>query len=330
MIRVKDLPKVELHLHLDGSLDIGLASKILNKDRAIIEEEMIAPLKCKSLGDYLERFRLPEILLQKPEHIEAFSKKLADDLIKENVVYAEVRFAPNKHLKYLDDDSLINLIYDSLNYRSELKVKLILSMMRNDSYLDNIRVINLAYRHLGNEVAAVDLAGDEDKYPTILFKDLFDYVKELKIPFTIHAGESTNANEVLTAINFGAKRIGHGIKVINDQDILNILKENDVLLELAPSSNVQTNSIDIYKNHPIKRLKEENVIFSINTDNRTVSNLDLTSEYIRLIKSNLLDINDIIYANFNAIDYSFLNKEDKKKLLKIYSNRFKLAKKKDN
>lgn len=320
MIDLKKIPKIELHVHLDGSLNIDKISEITKEDKKVLEEKMTAGEKLSSLKDYLDKFDYAVSLLQIPDLIRKLASSLREDLIKDNVIYAEVRYAPLKHISYISMDKFIDIVYEELNKDKKLKVKLILCMMRNDSKLNNMKVINLAKKHLKKEVVGIDLAGDEDSYPTKDFKDLFDYANELKIPITIHSGESTNYKEVEAALNMHAKRIGHGIRSIDNFDLINKLKDNNILLELCPTSNVQTNSVDIYKNHPIKLFSLLGVTYSINTDNRLVSEIDLSREYKKLIDNRLVTIEGIIKSNLNAIKYSFLTEEEKVTLFKKYND----------
>ncbi len=320
MIDLKKIPKIELHVHLDGSLNIDKISEITKEDKKVLEEKMTAGEKLSSLKDYLDKFDYAVSLLQIPDLIRKLASSLREDLIKDNVIYAEVRYAPLKHISYISMDEFIDIVYEELNKDKKLKVKLILCMMRNDSKLNNMKVINLAKKHLKKEVVGIDLAGDEDSYPTKDFKDLFDYANELKIPITIHSGESTNYKEVEASLNMHAKRIGHGIRSIDNFDLINKLKDNNILLELCPTSNVQTNSVDIYKNHPIKLFSLLGVTYSINTDNRLVSEIDLSREYKKLIDNRLVTIEGIIKSNLNAIKYSFLTEEEKVTLFKKYND----------
>ena len=260
--------------------------------------------------------------MQSKDNLELVAKNLLNDLKKENVIYAEVRFAPLKHMNNglsIDDviDSVINGFTDN-----DLKVNLILCMMRNDSFEDNMKVIETAKNYLNKGVCAVDLAGDEAHYPTGDFKDLFKASKDYEIPFTIHAGEADGASSVKSAIVCGAKRIGHGIRCLEDKDLVNQIIDKNIHLEVCPTSNIQTNVVNLISDHPIRKLFDLGVNLSINTDNRTVSNTSLTNEYT-LLRDNLnFGINDFIKCNINAINSSFLSNDDKVKLKEKYMRYF--------
>ena len=309
---LKKLPKVELHLHLDGSISIDLASKLSKLDKEKLEETMIAPEKCKNLSEYLTKFDLPIQLMQTKENLTQIASNLVDELERENVIYAEIRFAPNFHTKKdLSLDEVVNSVLKGLSQNKKVKTNLILCMMRGTSVEENKKVIDLAEKYLNKGVCAIDLAGAEDKYPLEEYLPLFSLAKEKNIPFTIHAGENGSASEVEKAIKIGAKRIGHGIHSISNQKVLDLIKEKDILLEICPTSNVQTNAIDTYANHPIKKLYQKHIALNINTDNRTVSNISLTEEYQKLYKTFSFTLNDYQEMNKNAILHSFLSNKEK-------------------
>ncbi len=313
---IKNMPKIELHLHLDGSVNLDLASKLSNLPLETIKEKMVAKDKCQNLTEYLTKFDFPISLMQTKENLIKIAKTLIQDLENDNVIYAEIRFAPMQHTnKSLSLDEVILAILQGLK-SPKVKTNLILCLMRNHDYETNLKVINLAEKYLNKGVCAIDLAGDEIKYDINNFQKLFKTAKEKHIPFTIHAGETSSSTAVITAINYGAKRIGHGIKVVNDKPVKELIRQKDILLEVCPTSNVQTNVIDTYSHHPILKLYKENIPISINTDNRTVSNITLTEEYIKLYKNFNFTLNDFKQMNIMAINHAFITKEEKEDLLK--------------
>ena len=173
--------------------------------------------------------------------------------------------------------------------------------MRGASYSDNLKTIEVAEKYLNKGVVALDLAGDEKHFKTKDYEELFKIAKEKNIPFTIHAGEADDASSVLDAISFGAKRIGHGIRIIDDNYATSEVIKNNVTLEVCPTSNFQTKVIDSYKNHPIKKLYEKGVLITVSTDNNTVSNVSLSNEYERLKSCFDFTDKDLLTFNLNAI-----------------------------
>ena len=180
----------------------------------------------------------------------------------------------------------------------------------------NLSVIEIAEKYLGKGVCAIDLAGDECKYPVSDYKELFEEAKKRNIPFTIHAGESGSASEVRKAIEMGTVRIGHGVHAIEDESVLDLIKEKNVLLEVCPTSNIQTDVAEEYKDHPVYELYSKGIKLCINTDNATVSNVSISDEYVKLYENFNFSMDDFMLMNKNAIDRAFISQEEKELLLK--------------
>lgn len=310
----KDIKKIELHLHLDGSIRINTAEELLNESN--LKEKMIVDDTTKNLTDYLKKFDIPNKIMQTRKNLIRVSKELVEDLEKDNVIYAEIRFAPNLHTKKgLTLEEIVDAVLLGIN-NPKIKTNLILCMMRGADYEDNKKIIDLAIKYKEKGVCAIDLAGDETNYPTYLYKDLFKYAKDNNILYTIHAGESGTPKDIMDAINYGCKRIGHGIKVINDETIMQELIKKQIPLEICLTSNIQTHVSNSYEQHPIKKLYDKNILITINTDNRTVSNTTLNNEYSLLNKTFNFTEEDFKLFNINAINNSFLDTVEKEKLLK--------------
>lgn len=314
--QLKNLKKIELHLHLDGAVSIKLASQLTGINENELKEKMIAPDKCQNLSEYLTKFSFPCSIMQTKENLTLISKDLVNRLEQQNIIYAEIRFAPMFHVKDgLTYEEVIEAVLTGLNSNPNVKTNLILCMMRGAEKENNLKTIEVAEKYLNRGVCCLDLAGAEDKYPLDEYLYLFEIAKSKNIPFIIHAGENGDANEVKKAIQIGAKRIGHGIHSIENKEVLNLIKEKNILLEICPTSNIQTNSVNTYKEHPIKKLYQLGIPLSINTDNSTVSNITLTEEYEKLLEIFNFTIEDYKQMNINAINSSFLTNEEKEKLI---------------
>ena len=288
------MKKVELHVHLDGSVRVSTVSELLNLDVNYALDNMVVKDVNPDLASYLTKFDLPIKVMQTKENLKRIACELAQDLKLDDVIYAEVRFAPQKHvLKGLSLDEVVDAVLEGFKAVSGIKINVILCMMRGD------------------------LAGDEKNYKTKDYKALFDIANKENIPFTIHAGEADGAKSVLDAINFGAKRIGHGIRVLEDEAVLKKVIDNNVTLEVCPTSNVQTKAVSSYKEHPVKKLYDKNVLVTINTDNNTVSNVTLSKEYVMLRKYFNFTDADFLRFNINAVNASFITEEEKQRYVKI-------------
>jgi adenosine deaminase len=193
--------------------------------------------------------------------------------------------------------------------------------MRGNNYDENIETVKLAKKYLNNGVCAIDLAGAEGLYPTKDFEDIFKLAKELEVPFTIHAGEADGAISVYDAIRFGAKRIGHGVRSIEDPSVIKMIKENNITLEICPTSNICTGVYNKISDIPINYFINNGINITINTDDPVICNTNLRNE-LKLVKETFnLNDEDIIKLQLNAINSSFASNEVKEELTNIIKNR---------
>ena len=313
-----NFPKIELHVHLDGSVRITTASDLLNLNIKKIINEMTVDNSCNNLNDYLTKFDLPLKILQTKENLIRVSKELATDLKNDGVIYSEIRFAPILHTKNgLSCEDVIEAVVEGIS-SVNIKINLIICLMRNVSDEENYKAIEAGIKYINNKVVGFDLAGAESLYKTSKFKELFNYISTYNIPFTIHAGEADGIDSIKTAIEFGAKRIGHGVRIMEEESMIKYAKDHNITFEVCPTSNIDTKVYKSYKDHVIKRMYDNGLNVTINTDNRTVSNITLTKEYENLMKTFNFTLDDLKTMNINAIKASFLKNSQKELLEKEY------------
>lgn len=318
---IENMPKVELHVHLDGSMSPDIAASVLTLDKTETLKQMSILGKCHDLNEYLEKFNVPIQALQSKETLKNTASQLARDLKKDHVVYAEVRFAPMQHVnKKCTKEQVVKSVLEGFESVDGIVIRTILCMMRNAPYEENVSVIELAEQFKNDGVVAIDLAGAEALYETETFKNLFSLASSKHIPFTIHAGEADGPSSIASAVAFGAKRIGHGVRIIEDEKLLEIAKNKHIVFEICPTSNIQTGVVQSYSKHPIKTLYEKGCIVTINTDNRTVSATTLTKEYQHLQDAFGFTVQDFIHMNEDAIASAFADTKTKEKIKQMIHN----------
>ena len=225
MINFDNIGLVDLHLHLDGSLSVDSVKELMQiqgikncySDSELLEKLQVSD-GCRDLNEYLEKFDFPITLLQTKEALETASYNLLEELKAQGLIYAEIRFAPQFHTsKGLSQEQVVNAVIDGMR-KSELNANLILCCMRGENNHDeNIETVSVAKKFLKKGVAAIDLAGAEGIFPTSDYKDVFELASELGIPFTIHAGEAAGFTSVEAAVEYGAVRIGHGVRSVESE-----------------------------------------------------------------------------------------------------------------
>ena len=274
------------------------------------------PRRGKDLNEYLEKFAFPGSLLQKPEAITRAVENLRKELKDQGLLYAEIRFAPQLHLlKGLTQRQVVEAAVEGLK-ADGVKAELILCCMRGDrNHEENMETVRLTAEFLGKGVCATDLAGAEALFPNPGFEDLFGLARELKVPFTIHSGEALGPESVYQALAFGAKRLGHGVRSVEDPNLLKRLAEEQVTLELCPTSNLNTNIFASIEDYPLVALMNAGVRVTINTDNIMVSGVTLESEWEKVIRTFGLTDDQILTLQKNAAEAIFAAPDVKQWLL---------------
>ena len=314
---------IDLHLHLDGSLSLESVRDLAKMQNIPVEpddEKLLKMLQvgpdCKDLNEYLEKFAFPGSLLQKPEAITRAVENLRKELKDQGLLYAEIRFAPQLHLlKGLTQRQVVEAAVEGLK-ADGVKAELILCCMRGDrNREENMETVRLTAEFLGKGVCATDLAGAEALFPNPGFEDLFALAQELKVPYTIHSGEALGPESVYQALAFGTKRLGHGVRSVEDPDLLKRLAEEQVTLELCPTSNLNTNIFASIEEYPLVALMNAGVRVTLNTDNIMVSGVTLESEWEKVIRTFGLSGDQILTLQKNAAEASFAAPEVKQWLL---------------
>ena len=246
---------IDLHAHLDGCITTEIARKLAALQQitlpAATDEELLSllsvPDTCENLNDFLKCFDLPLSLLQTEEALEEAVYLILSEMKEDGVIYAELRFAPQLHIqKEMTQETAIHAALRGLK-RAPIPGNLILCCMRGDlNQKENLETLELAKKYLVEDggVVAIDLAGAEALFPTENYEALFAKAREYQIPFTIHAGEAGNAEDVKTAVHMGAVRIGHGVKIAGNKEVIQLVKDKGIFLEMCPTSNRQTKAVE--------------------------------------------------------------------------------------
>lgn len=330
------IPKVELHLHLDGSVRPETLWQLLQESRrdpadadaAFAQLNSFIDVKnwievgdeCESLAEYLARFELPLAVMQSRAALERIAYELVSDVAKENVRYVEVRFAPILHTRDgLTMGEAAQAVLTGL-HRGErafgVRTGLIACCMRHVDPADNVEMVRQMEPFVRNGVVAIDLAGDEAAFPAELHFDAFALAREIGFPITVHAGEARGAAEMRYAVEtLGAERIGHGVRLEDDPDLMERVIRERIPLDMCPISNVQTKAVTQLAEHPLRRYLEAGVAVTISTDNRTVSATTLAQEYERIVAELGLTEDQVRKMIVNAAAAAFLPDEDRRQLI---------------
>lgn len=317
--QLKALPKIDLHCHLDGSLNLACVQRILHR-KDITKQDLQVEDDCKNLAEYLEKFDLPLQALQTAQGLKEGAYTFLKEAAEENIRYIEVRFAPLLSVnEILNCEQVMEAVLEGLKQAEEevnIKAQVIVCAMRHHTREENLSMIKTARAYEKEGVCAADLAGNEAAYPMKDFMQLFEETKKLGMPFTIHAGECGSVTNIMDAVICGAFRIGHGIALSGHIKEIQLCKEKRIGIEMCPISNLQTKAVKSKKVYPLQEFLEAGLLVTINTDNRTVSNTSMTKE-LQFIQENYQITDEWIKRlMLYALEISFTNEEQKAKIKK--------------
>ena len=326
------LPKIELHLHLDGAIPKRLFWELAQEkgvalpvdSYAAFEQWLVQTADCRDVNAYLARFELPLQLMQDAGSIARVTRELLLELAAQGHIYDEIRFAPQLHCRAgLSQRGAIEAVLEgraeALALLPDYDCGILLCAMSvgaaSANMEQNLETVRLAPDYLGRGVAGIDLAGAEGLVPLADFRPVFDLAKELGIPFTCHAGDSGGLESIASALSFGAVRLGHGHHIYDDPALCALAIERGVTLEICPSSNIQCKTQPSYAAHPAKKLLELGMRICISTDNMTLAAVTLDDEYRHCVTEMGFTEQDLRTMNRYAAEAAFLPEEKRRRLL---------------
>ena len=318
---------VDLHLHLDGALTPKIARRLAQIQKMELPEDegellrlLTVPEDCRSLNDFLKCFELPLSLMQTPEGLSEAVRLVGDTILSQGVVYAEIRFAPQLHrTKGMTQEDAVKAALEGMK-RTKLKVNLILCCMRGQgNEAQNEETLHLARKYLVEDggVVAIDLAGAEALFPTKNYEKLFEKAREAGIPFTIHAGEADGPESVRLAVTYGARRIGHGIRMGEDPEVVELVRKRGIFLETCPTSNRQTHAVEDMTKYPLREYLRQGILVTVNTDDMGIEGTTLAEEFRYVEELLHLTREEKRTLVSNAVEAAFTSPEVKAWLRKI-------------
>jgi adenosine deaminase len=314
------LPKIELHLHLDCSLSIAVAQQLdPTLDEASYRKQFIAPAKCTDLAEYLKYANAAIAQLQTEQALRLATLDLLEQLQRDNVIYAEIRFAPLLHLANgLTPTDVVRIVTSAARAgqaATGVSVGIILCTLRHFTAEQSLETARLAEAFRQAGVVGLDLAGDEAGFPIDAHVAAFTYARSVGLNRTAHAGEARGSESVSETLRLlQPLRLGHGIRSQEDPELIQRLQRDKLHLEICPTSNVQTNVVQTIADHPVDKLFRKEISLSINTDGRTLSHTTLSEEYRKLGETFGWGTAHFLRCNLAAIEHAFTTDKHKAEL----------------
>jgi adenosine deaminase len=330
-----NFPKVELHRHLEGSFpaarlhELSLKNKLpLPRDLEAFKKEVQFPKDSPpDFLAFLAKFKTD--WYNSLEDVDFIAYHAVRELVRDGIYFVELRFSP-EHFSLKNDFDRVEVARlviaagDRAAAEAGLHIRYLLTFNRNKQSGEEMIALYNRLKQLGNNrIVGIDLAGDEINYPPELFKNFFSLVKADGLyPATVHAGEVTGPEQIWEAIRgLGAARIGHGTSSIRDPGLQDYLKEHGITLEQCITSNYQTGSWTDQENHPLGLLYRQGVPVTLNSDDPSIQNTDLTDDYLKAVRYFKFTIEDLIALNHLALAASFVSDKTRQALVAEYDRK---------
>ena len=323
------LPKIDLHRHLEGSLRLSTLADIAHQHGVDLPSMSLEELRpyVQVVDDppdflsFLAKFRLLRRFYSSREAVERIAYEAVADAAADNVHYLELRFSPvalalNQGFDFVDVVDWVILAVDQAQVDHNIQVKLIVLTNRHEpQYAGQLAEIAVARKAQG--IVGLDLAGDEVNYPHLdPFVDIFQQAKSEGLHITVHAAEAGPATNARDAIErLGAERIGHGVRIKENASVMDMVKRKQITLEICPTSNLQTGVVSKLGQHPLYAFYQYGIPVTVNTDDPSISNTTLTDEFLVEIGVAAVPYKDLCNMVVNAARAAFLPETEKQQLV---------------
>ena len=324
---LKSLPKIDLHRHLEGSVRPTTIAEICERYHIPIptcdSRKLAAILQLKepaaNLEDFFEPFKIIKTAFVNKEEINRITYEIIEDAALDNIQYLELRFSPEFMAFYhkLDLREVMDGITDAVKLAQRKltpSVGLIVSISRHLNpetmrmpWPTPSEIVSLALDYTDRGVVGLDLAGKESGFPAELFAQPFIVARNEGLGITVHAGEDSGPESVRSAIEIlRASRIGHGVRIVKDPEVMKLAADRNIAFEVCPTSNVLTRAVESIDTHPIKVMYDSGLAVTINTDDPTICGTTLTDEYDLVMEKFGFSIAEIHKILETARRYAFM------------------------
>ena len=331
---ILEIPKVELHLHLEGAIPLETLFGFIQRrgDNKSIRnlENLKKHLVYSNFTQFLKIWLWKNSFITEYEDFEELAYQVLQSLSQQNVKYVEAFYSPrdftfrNKRLSASGiTESLIKgkkRAFNDFGIRSEL----IVDLVRNYGPRMAMNLLKELTDYLGQGLIGIGLGGSEKSFPAGLFAKVYQEARKRGFQLTAHAGEADGAKSIWAALDeLGAERIGHGLRAYEDPQLINYLGEKQIPLEMCVVSNIKTQVCKSFKEHPVRNYFKEGLMVTINSDDPTMFDTSITNEYLVLIQKFEFSLEEIRKVNFNSIEASFMKDEEKDTMKETFNKEWK-------
>ena len=316
------IPKAEIHVHLEATINPDLCRKFATRNNVEISEDLFGSQYAYAWDDFydfIKKYDIVTSVIQTPEDYRELTYNYLKECAESNVIYVEAMIssthAKQRGMTY--HSFLEGVLKGAQQAESEFGIvsKYIMNGIRHLGSDSVQKTADEVLKNPHDDLVGFGLAGDELHFPPEIFTKTFDMLQEARFPITVHAGEWDGPERIRDAIKLlHPTRLGHGVRSIEDPALVELIKELDIILETCPTSNVATKIYKNYQNHPVKKLFDQGVKITVNSDDPPFFNASIAGEY-EVMRTLGLSDNELKSLTRNAIEYAFCDKYTKLKLL---------------
>lgn len=317
---VGEIPKVELHLHLEGAIPLETLLGFIQREEREPSIRTLDDLRRKltyaDFSHFIEMWTWKNTFIKEEKDFEQIAYQVLSDLSKQNVKYVEAFYAPGDYWRQeLSVRGITEYLIEGKNraYRDfGIKSELIVDLIRDHGPEIGMRRLEELTPYLGKGLIGIGLGGSEQNFPADPYAVVYKEARKRGFRLTAHAGEVAGAESIWAVIEkLGVERIGHGVRAAEDPKLVSLLRKRQVPLELCVISNVRTGVCGCVETHPIKQYFQQGLMVTINSDDPTMFNTSISQEYLVLVQKLGFTVSDLKRLSMNGVSASFIPDGDK-------------------